>query len=319
MRSKLEIFHQGEPVPRKSDTARESDAVSESARTAIENLRSAIERDNKTPYLFFDIDGTLLPSGLESPLNQKTVQEYVIEQRDTVELFKRRIEWFRNSQFRFVIITARGMAFAHHVAQNLFPPNSVGTVIAENGAMFARQTKPGESWGVSYPSHLNKEKLMSFRQRCAPLIEFAETALQGTLESGKEIVVTLVPPSLKDLTDFHHRIVEKAKESGLEGLQIFRSAGAVDITPPGATKASGLREVLADNIGVYFVDSGSDEEAMSSVSVNIVPGNAFASTRVQAKLAEVGLLAERQDLDGVTDALSAIEAYLRLGRLKEQP
>lgn len=329
MRQRPEIFHKGEAVPRKpreSGGTQEEIAISEKARLAFEKLFHAVEQEHKIPYLIFDIDGTLTPWGTDSQFNPKTLAEHVAENRDLVDTFKRRIHSLARRGFRSAISTGRPLHFAQKAARHLFPPDSVETIVAENGAVFARREdgKSATEAVVSYPSYFNREQLTSFQARCAPIIQFCERELGGSLaQEGKEAAITLIPRNADTLNDegrdqFCRSIMVEAEREGLTSdVEVHRSKGSVDITPKGLTKVRALREVLNDNVGVYFGDSSSDEEAMGNVAVNVVPGNAFASTKAQAQKAQIGLVAERNDLKGVLDSLSMIEAYIRMRNIEK--
>ena len=316
MKRKIEAFTEGEAVSRGPDVTH-----SERARVAFEKLLRSVEREGKTPYLFFDLDGTLIPWGTEFQSNPKTLEDYVAENHDLVDAFKHRIDLLTRRGFRVVISTGRPAHFAQKAVRYLFPPNSVETIVAENGSVFARREggKSVTEAVASLPQYFNREQLASFQERCANLIAFCQTKLGGSMaREGKEVAIALIPAvdvlDDKGLDRFFESVMAEAEREGITSdIEIHLSQGAVDITPKGVTKARASREILGDSgVGVYFGDSSSDNEAMSNMPVNIAPGNAATSTKTQAQKARAGLVAERQDMGGVVDALSTIEAYMRL-------
>ncbi|GEM_PF-6646982 len=326
MSPKPEIFHKGDAV-QPEPAGVEQVEVSEKARAALEKLFNAVEKEGKTPYLIFDLDGTLFPYGQESDFNPVTIQEYVTQNSDLVDTFKRRINSLARYGFRTAINTGRPVHFAQKAAKQLFPKGSVETIIGENGALLAKREgeKDATETEILYPSYFDKGQSASFRNQCEPIIQLARS-LGGFISSEGHLVGIIFFPkdvgipgeaAEKRRKEFLTTMKQEIETRGLGDEIEVHYPGSVDLTPKGVTKAHTAEEILGDNVGIYFGDSQSDEEAMSNVAVNVVPGNAFASTKAQARKAEIGLLAEQHDLKGVLDSLSMIEAYIRMRNIKK--
>ena len=334
MKRRLEVFSGNEvireTVPRKLGDPQEGE-IPEGGGEALDGLFRQVEQELKTPYLIFDLDGTLFPYGQESMFIPATIKDYVAENKDMVDKFRRRIEWFRERGFHVMINTGRPVDFAQRAARYLFPHGSIESIVGENGAVFAKREgdKDATETSIEYPSYFNRDQVASFQEKCKPIVELAES-LGGFLSpENKLVAVTLYPKEVgvpgeaaeKSRQLFCEEMRKGIESRGLQNELIVHYPASVDITPLEVTKARTEEEILGDkSVGVFFGDSSSDEEAMSTVAVNIALGNASPSTKTQARRAEIGLVAnfDRKDIKGVVDALSTMEAYMRLRKKKEK-
>lgn len=322
----MELFHKGEKIPVKSRKQPEEDErrILGEAQENLSRLYQQIEEGKKTPFLFFDVDGVLIKTGQKIRLvehidhkDEVPLETYIKENRKEIEIFKERIAKLKNIGFKVGINTGRGLDFAKKTAALMFPENTVNTIICEGGAVILSFKKEGDQMieQLTMPKNIdieNQHVLNSYKEK---IFEFAK-ARGGRSEKGKSYVVTVNPPQNTPLETFFGEVKNYLEEIGIsDNVEITHSATAVDITPKGTDKLKALEEVLGnDDISIYFGDAKTDEEAMKHSLINVVPGNALSSTKETAKGAGFGLVAEKDVMEGTTDALRQIETYFRFAK-----
>ncbi|MBX6376933.1 MAG: HAD-IIB family hydrolase [Clostridia bacterium] len=129
----------------------------------------------------------------------------------------------------------------------------------------------------------------------------------GRLATGKEVCVSLVPgrPAGADIAAFAAEVRERLTGIGLgpDQVVVTYSAGAVDVTPAGIDKGSGLRALLAQlDIGADAVlgigDGGNDLPLLALVGFRAAPANALPRVR-----AAVDYLSPHPVCAGVVDII----------------
>jgi hydroxymethylpyrimidine pyrophosphatase-like HAD family hydrolase len=106
-------------------------------------------------------------------------------------------------------------------------------------------------------------------------------------ESGKEICISLNPPNDLTIENFYE-VVRKELDSYADLLEITHSMSAVDITPKGIDKASGVRQ-LAEITGIApqkmlgIGDTRGDLPMLNLVGVPACPANATDEVKAVAQ------------------------------------
>jgi hydroxymethylpyrimidine pyrophosphatase-like HAD family hydrolase len=285
---------------------------------AVHRLYREIEESGKTPWLMFDVDGVLIKAGLETPTAPETLAEYIEAHTAQIASFKKRIENLKKRGFHIALNTGRGFEFANRVATSFFPEASVDGLICESGAIIVlRRVENGKTIDErKHPAQVSAEGVATLTMSRANIIAFAKS-IGGQEERGnKEVIVSLNPhPSMK-IEDFFTRVRDFiTSHVSTENIDITHSKTAVDIAPKGIDKLAALKQVEGDGVVVYFGDSPGDEKAMTGAVINVTPHNAFDSTKRVASQASIGIVAEGDEISGITDALYAIEVGARFAKV----
>ena len=275
----------------------------------------AMERGEIKPSLVFDLDGVLVKAGVDTASSDETMDNYVLKNNEKISEFKKRIVDLRKLGFRVGICTGRGYEFVKGIIKEIMPDNAVDYAICEGGAV---------TYSFNYKnnkSNAKRELNKTMDPDGAYLLsnsrdEIVGEILQkfgGQLESGKEIGLSFnKPQNIKTIEEYKDIIVSYLSERGFKKqLHITHSSTAVDITPEGVDKMAALKEMQKDNVFIYFGDEKNDETAMSKSIVNVIPGNGRYSTKNMAKSSEFGIVAGKQEISGVADALRIIQLFMR--------
>lgn len=291
--------------------------ILERARRKILSLYHRVEKKERNGYLFFDIDGVLISAGLETKANEMTLDQYLEKHADTLQAFKIKIESLHNLGFKVAINTGRGAEFSRRIRQEFFPGNCVAKIICEGGAEILSYGDGSAGEERLIPKSVKQDSLNVLNEFKEKIILHITKKLNGHMEKGKETILSFNAPLGQNIEEFFEAIKKYLKSLDiLDKIDITHSKTAVDITPLGADKLKALVEVLEDDMSIYFGDARSDEDAMMRSVVNVVPANGMESTKKRARQATFGLVAERDEINGIADALRVIELAFRLAKGK---
>lgn len=152
--------------------------------------------------------------------------------------------------------------------------------VLENGAYF---WDPVSKKSLPHPL-LNKGKISQLLNLKHDVILPLIDKTKAQLEPGKDFSISFNPPIIdtkssdRENTDVYGPIVKKEIEKYLDLVEIKWSRSAIDITPKGISKASGIRTVI-DWLGLESKeilgvgDSGGDEDWLKAVGVKAAPSN----------------------------------------------
>ena len=196
-----------------------------------------------------------------------------------------------------VFCTGRQLPYAESIAQILgaFFPRFPS--IVENGAFLYDIVNNEVFPNPALEPHIIKE-FEAVRNEAARLIK----KHNAKKEYGKEICISLNPPSDLTVEQLFEAVQESLFDwSGL--LEITHSKSAVDITPKGVDKASGIR-FLAEYTGIPvnemlgIGDTRGDLSMLEIVGLPACPANASDEVREIAKF-----IANQPETSGTTEIL----------------
>lgn len=177
-----------------------------------------------------------------------------------------------------ILLTGRPVPYCEKVIQDigaLGPAFKIPSVV-ENGAVYWDHNKRSV-WGYNPAVGEKKKDLKKVRSFVEELKEnYKNNVIE---EPGKEICISLNPKEL-GITDLYDIVNEEFERKGLDEIvNITHSASAVDITPKGVSKLTGLDYILKErNIEPKNVlgvgDSRGDIEWLSYVGIPTAPLNA---------------------------------------------
>jgi hydroxymethylpyrimidine pyrophosphatase-like HAD family hydrolase len=260
-------------------------------------------------YLLMDVDGCLAEAGLETAGNLKTVEQWVLENKDELNLLSNNIKSLKKLGIKVGLSTGRGLDFSKKIINGIFPDRSdfLDKSIVEGGLFIYDDKLDVYSldFGVDKTS---VELLESNRQEIIDL----GLSLGGVLEPGKKFVALAFNPPLgvdgkRDTDKFRDLLKEKLDKDLADNLVITNSTTGVDITPKGVDKLAALENLVGDREVIYLGDGKNDEVAMRSnkVSLILVPQNSHEDIKALLK-SEIkpGILSGENDLRGTNQMLS---------------
>jgi hydroxymethylpyrimidine pyrophosphatase-like HAD family hydrolase len=271
----------------------------------------------------FDIDGTLIQSTdyttglsipIETTINPLTIEDYVIARANIIDTFKTHILNLEKQGFKFMINTGRGIEFGQRIAKYLFPSNSVSVIIGESGAAILERDSSGY-WNtkLTKPKSINDndyKMLLLYKTS----IEKIGREIGGSIELGKEIIVSINPSRETSIELFEEQIKTRMVSEGisLHKINLTRSSTAIDIGPRGATKIGSLRQVLGKSSLIYFGDAKNDAGVLEESDINVVVGNAEPFIQEIAKKAHLGILVHSgfNDMEGSIEGLRNLELLI---------
>jgi len=253
---------------------------------------------NKIKIICSDIEGCLREGGKFIPNNLaglQKIQEYQLQALDNPNLPP------------VVLCSGRGIGFMEGMLTNIgFPPANFWSV-AENGVfIFDLRSNTLE---LNPAVSKNIVKIQKISQEIIPnLLE----KIGGKKEPGKEICISLNPPSGMEIEEFFE-IVKKRLSQFEKVVELTHSTTAVDITPKGANKKSGLTfaakksGVELNNI-LYIGDTKGDFPAFEVAGYTACPSNATEECKKLVKSKD-GYISSSTDIKGVTDIISHFTKY----------
>lgn len=154
--------------------------------------------------------------------------------------------------------------------------------ILENGAGLYYPTTKEYIWNPAITDETDK-MMVEVRRKA---YEFIKT-IGGVRELGKEYCISLNPPKDMSVEELYHQILKQLDEFG-NVIEITHSNSAVDITPKGVNKGSGVRFLskvtgipLKDMVGIG--DTKGDIPMLSLVGHPTGPANADENVRQLAE------------------------------------
>ena len=253
---------------------------------------------NKIKMICTDIEGCLRKGGKFIPNNLeglRKIQNYQLQALDNPNLPP------------IVLCSGRGIGFIEGMFANIgFPPIGFWSV-AENG-IFIFDPRAHK---LELNPIINKNilKIQKISQEIIPdLLE----EIGGKKESGKKICISLNPPSGMKIEKFFE-IVKKRLSQFEKVIELTHSTTAVDITPSGANKGSGLKfaakksEIKTENI-LYIGDTKGDFPALKVAGYTACPSNATKECKKLVK-SKNGYISSSADVKGLTDIISHFTGY----------
>lgn len=235
----------------------------------------------RTKLVASDMEGCITPAK-RTPVNiwgMGLIQEYC------AEVNKRHEDKSKEPIPPIILVTGRSTGYVESIIQNI---NALGPAfkfpsIIENGALFWDHNKRKVCHYHAIVD-IKRKEISDVDKFVKELITTGECKGNAIKEPGKEICISLNPIQLS-IEDLYEIIVEIFKKKGLdEAVNITHSSSAVDITPKGINKLSGLRELLlhegidpAKVLGVG--DSEGDVDWLNSVGIRAAPHNATEDLR----------------------------------------
>ena len=203
-----------------------------------------------------------------------------------------------------ILVTGRAAPYAEAVIQvigALGPAYDKVPSVAENGAMLWYHNRR-----VGLPAETAKNKLKEMRA-VRRFVDEELGKIRGfyIVEPGKEICLSL-DPFETEVEKLYENVLEELRRAGfMEDVEVTHSSSAVDITPKGVNKWSGLQQVLEESgiekenvLGVG--DSVGDASWLSHVGHKTAPANATEDLRAL----RLDYVSRKTEAKGVADILN---------------
>lgn len=196
----------------------------------------------------------------------------------------------------FVLCTGRQLPYVEAALQALGVFSDIPSV-AENGAsLYFPKTKEV----LLHPAITleAKETLNVIRQKALEIVKH----VGGNQEYGKAFTISLTPPSQYSIKEFYQHVRERLNKFS-DLVEISYSQSAVDITPRGVNKGSGLRflvqiaKIDLNNV-VGIGDSQGDLTMLREVGHSACPANADENIK-----SIVEYVSSLRTTDGVIDII----------------
>lgn len=198
----------------------------------------------------------------------------------------------------FVLCTGRPQPFTEAYSQMLGLKKAS---VAENGAYLFDPIRDE----IIYNPVISQQQLSDI----AHIKHNLQDLLQGVeykVEPGKEVCISLNPiAALSEYPEKVGQLYERVKKE-LSGQHLFitHSASAVDITPKGVNKGSGVR-FLAEYLGVFLEEMlGIGDTQGDMPFLEIVGQSAAPSNAADAVKNHVNYVSKSPDASGVVDILN---------------
>lgn len=249
-------------------------------------------------HFLLDIDGVLRAGPINQLPGLEIIQHYM--ERTTKEKLP-----------LISLCTGRGRGFGEAMHQNIGAPDTFS--IFENGCFIEKITSMPRAF-------IEHEKVKENRDLFAQIASFLADYVtkQGYYREPKEVMVTIsVKGTNKSASELETQIREKLSthnKTWLAQVEITHSTTAVDITPQGVSKASGV-ELFAkhqrlDTRNICGVgDSKADCEFLELVGFAGCPSNAekpvidVVKKKIKESGSDHGFVAHRPDIFGVVEIL----------------
>ena len=187
-----------------------------------------------------------------------------------------------------------------------FPPAGIYSV-AENGAFVCdfRKNKFGLNPMIENISEIQRIS----REVISVLLE----KIGGQKEYGKEICISLNPPGKISIEEYFQKIKKELSEFE-KSVEITHSTAAVDITPKGVNKGTGLGFATRKS-GVelseilYIGDSKGDFPAMKIAGSIACPASAAEECK-ELVLSKGGYISPHKDVKGVLNNIKRFTNYI---------
>ncbi len=253
---------------------------------------------NEIKIICSDVEGCLREGGKFIPNNLAGLQKIQDYQSQALE---------NPNLPPIVLCSGRGIGFMEGILTNIgFPPANFWSV-AENGVfIFDLRSNALE---LNPIVNKNITKLQKISQEIIPdLLE----KIGGKKELGKEICTSLNPPSGMEIEEFFE-IIKKRLSQFEKVIELTHSTTAIDITPKGANKKSGLTfaakksGVELNNI-LYIGDTKGDFPAFEVAGYTACPSNATEECKKLVR-SKSGYISFLEDINGLADIISHFTGY----------
>ncbi len=252
----------------------------------------------KIKTIYIDIEGCLRSGGKLTGNDLEglaKIQKYQLKASDDPNLSS------------LAICSGRGLGYIEAMLANIgFPPAGIWSV-AENGAFVCdfRENRFELNPMIENVSEIQKIS----RETIPALLE----KIGGQKELGKEICISLNPSDKTSIEEYFQRVKKELSEFE-KSVEITHSTAAVDITPRGINKGTGLGFATRES-GVelseilYIGDSEGDFPAMEIAGFVACPANATEGCKelVQEK---GGYISPYNDVKGVFDIIKHFTDYM---------
>ncbi len=253
---------------------------------------------NKIKIVCTDIEGCLREGGKFIPndlVGLQKIQEYQLQALDDLTLPP------------IVLCSGRGIGFMEGMLTNIgFPPAGFFSV-AENGVFIFNSRD--HKLELNPIVGKNITELQKISQGIMPdLLE----KVGGKRELGKEICISLNPPFGTKIEKFFE-IVKKRLSQFEKVVELTHSTTAVDITPKGANKKSGLKFATKKS-GVslkdilYIGDTKGDLPGFEVAGYTACPSNATEKCKKLVR-SKSGYISSSANVKGLADIISHFIGY----------
>lgn len=240
--------------------------------------------------IVLDIDGCIKPSDRKRTKLEgiRFLQEYCASVRD-------------DNNPPVSLLTGRPSPYCESVVQDIDAFGSEFSVgsVCENGAVFWNHN---ESKVDRFHPEVS-EKIEDMHQVENIISDLCEDT-GATKEQGKEICISINPESM-DVKSLHKEVQNRVKDNGIEDIvNVAYSATAVDVTPKGVNKATGL-DLLTSSHGISMSsvlgvgDSNGDLEWLREIGYPATPSNGAESL----KAIEDVFVADEEDSIGTKEII----------------
>ena len=269
----------------------------------IEKIKFKLKK-NKKIYLVFDLDGVLIPAGIETPATKLKLDSFVKKNKSTVLQFNAEIKKLKKKGYLVAIDTGRGEEFVKKVIKRIFPKNTVDVIVCEMGSIKFEYTKKGVKHieTKKYAQGLNKKLLAKIKKVKEQIETYALRTLKAKKEK-KEIIISLYSPRRLSFSNFSKTLNKYLKEKGFLELFEISSGIAMDIRPKGTNKKKALKNTIGKSEYFFFGDSDPDRVAIKNSLGSIAPGNSSASTKAEVRKTKIGILPKKDHLFGTLESL----------------
>ncbi|MBU3999797.1 HAD hydrolase family protein [Patescibacteria group bacterium] len=247
---------------------------------------------NKIKIICIDIEGCLRSDGRFAANNLTAlleIQKYQLKAKSDSVLPP------------IVINSGRSIGFIEAMFTNIgFPPPGYWSV-AENGAFICDFRKNDFTMAPLIGNNLLE--IQDLARRAIPNLL---KRIGGNKELGKEICVSLNPPAKTDIKKYFQKVLKEL--SGFDKVvEITHSTSAVDITPKGINKGSGLKfAALKSGIGLqkilYIGDTKGDFPAFNIAGYAACPHNATPDCK-KLVIRKKGYISPFDNIKGVIDII----------------
>ncbi len=206
-----------------------------------------------------------------------------------------------------VLCSGRGIGFIEGMFTNIgFPPVGFWSV-AENGVFIfdsrfnTLELNPAVDKNILEIQKISQEVIPNLLKE-----------IGGKKEPGKEICISLNPPSGMEIEKFFE-IVKKRLSQFEKVVELTHSTTAIDITPKGANKKSGLtfaakKSGVGLNNILYIGDTKGDSPAFEVAGYTACPSNATEECKKLVR-SKSGYISSSADVKGLADIISHFTIY----------
>lgn len=287
-----------------------------------------IVKNNRLDIIAFDLDGTSLPSALETPSKPgTTVEDYFKSNPELVDEFQKALDAVMDQNpgnVQFIIATGRGLDFAKRVWTHLTEGKEkykISGIALETGALIGV-----DGWDNIIESPLlDKKGLENIKNHEIREKINTKVANIGGFNEPKDVSLCYHPPKNPDGTqssieDFHSEVKGVIDQMNISGLDVeITSSNSIEIFPQGASKSKAMEYIFDQlsqkekysSVSTYFCcDSLNDGPVLNKINIIASPENSHQMVK-KYNIKKFGYLSPLNDLEGTIDNLKHIAADLQ--------